>query len=506
MEPYAAATPIPAADAFAASTLTFTALVEDLAGPDMAGLTHAQVEDVLETRGRDLLRHLFQDHLDLRTLREELDLTRRVARGERPAGRSRLERGHHRDLATVVGTVTVRRCALREPGTRNVYPTDVVLSLPEGLHSHGLRRLAVREAVRSSYDTAHDAIERRCGPVLGKRQAEALVAAAAVDIPAFYRRTTPAPAPHETVLVISADAKGIVMRPEHLRPATAKAARRARPALRTRLGPGHKPNRKRMATLAVVYDTDPVPRRAHDVIAVPGGRSEQRLVRPGPSARGTWLTGSVAHDPATVIAAAFDHAAARDPQHVRPWVVLVDGARHQLDLIHDQATRHQAHPHVLLDLVHVLERLWTAAWCFHAPGDPKVEDWVAVHALDLLSGRLDHTLETIQAQADHTDLTNSQHATVAETLGYLRGNADHLHYDQALAHGWPIATGVIEGACRHLIGDRLDICGSRWGVPGAEALLTLRALIDNGDFDAYWDFHLAQEHTRIHQDAYQLSA
>jgi hypothetical protein len=494
------------ADPFTASARVFTALVEDLSGPPTAAMTHAQVEEVLDTRGRDLLRQLFQDHLDLRALREETDLTRRVDRGERPAGRCRLERGHHRDLAAMVGTVTVRRCALRAPGQPNLYPADVALSLPGGRHSHGLRRLAVLEAVRSSYDTAHAAIDRRCGPVLGKRQAEALVSAAAVDITAFYQRLVPAPATPETVVVLSADAKGIVMRPDGLRPATAKAAGRARPGLRTRLGPGHKPNRKRMATLAVVYDLDPVPRRSHDVIAVPGGRSEQRLVRPGPKARATWLTGSLAHDPATVIAAAFDHATARDPLHVRPWVVLVDGARHQLDLITEQAARHQVHPHILLDLVHVLERLWNAAWCFHAPGDTAVEDWVAVRALDLLSGRLDHALETIQTQAHEADLTEGQRATVAETLGYLRGNAGYLHYDHALTHGWPIATGVIEGACRHLIGDRFNICGSRWGVPGAEALLTLRALIDNGHFDNYWDFHLAQEHARTYQDAYQLSA
>jgi hypothetical protein len=503
MEPYA---PGPAADPFTASSVMFAALLADLSGPVTADLTHAGVEDFLDARGRDLLRQLFQDHLDLRAVREEHDLTGRAARGEHPAGRPRLERGHHRDLATVVGTVTVRRCALRGRGQPNGYPADVALSLPDGLHSHGLRRLTVLEAVRSSYDTAHDAIDRRCGPVLGKRQAEALVQRAAVDITAFYRQRVPAPCTAETLLVISADAKGIVMRPEGLRRATRTAAARARARFRTRLAPGQKANRKRMATLAVVHDAVPAPRRPHDVIGVPGGRSGHRLVRPGPQARATWLTGSVREDPQTVIAAAFDHAAARDPDHARTWVVLVDGARHQLDLIHAEAARHGVRPHILLDLVHVLERLWTAAWCVHAPGDPAAEDWVAARALDVLAGHTDHATDTIEAQAQAADLTDSQRNTVNETLGYLRGNADYLHYDQALAGGWPIATGVIEGACRHLIGDRLDIAGSRWGVAGAEAILTLRALIDNGDFDAYWRFHLAREHDRIHQDAYQLSA
>jgi hypothetical protein len=79
----------------------------------------------------------------------------------------------------------------------------------------------------------------------------------------------------------------------------------------------------------------------------------------------------------------------------------------------------------------------------------------------------------------------------------------HLGYNTALARGWPIATGVIEGACRHLVGDRLDITGARWGLQGAEAVLKLRALHTNGDFPAYWRFHLAQEHQRVHQARYQ---
>jgi hypothetical protein len=93
---------------------------------------------------------------------------------------------------------------------------------------------------------------------------------------------------------------------------------------------------------------------------------------------------------------------------------------------------------------------------------------------------------------------------------YLVNKEEYLRYQVALESGWPIATGVVEGACRHLIGDRLDITGSRWGVEGAEAVLRLRAVIDNGDFEAYWAFHLRREHDRVHQarhqDGYDLIA
>jgi hypothetical protein len=204
--------------------------------------------------------------------------------------------------------------------------------------------------------------------VAGKRQIEELVKAAAVDTGGFYAQRVPMPCTSEVLLVLSADGKGIVMRPEGLRPATRKAAAkdRGRGVFRTRLATGEKPCRKRMATLACVCDAAPARRRPHDVIAVPGGRSGERQARRGPHATARWLTGSVARDAKEVIAAAFDQAEARDRQHVRTWVVLAGGDRHQIEFIEAEAARRKVAVHLVIDLVHVLEYLWAAAWCFHA--------------------------------------------------------------------------------------------------------------------------------------------
>ncbi len=90
--------------------------------------------------------------------------------------------------------------------------------------------------------------------------------------------------------------------------------------------------------------------------------------------------------------------------------------------------------------------------------------------------------------------------------GYLTAKKPYLDYATALASGWPIATGVIEGACRHLVKDRMDITGARWGLTGAEAILKLRAVCANGDFDDYWPYHLRKEHERIHKARYDLAA
>ncbi|WP_374005154.1 hypothetical protein [Streptomyces ipomoeae] len=309
---------------------------------------------------------------------------------------------------------------MRAPGKLNIYPADDALALPPTWHSPGLRRLAVLEAARGSYDDAHRAMERRCGQVAGKRQMEELVRAAAVDVAASYTARTPVPSTSEVLLVLFADAKGIVMRPDALRPDTAKAAagkKRVRGVFRTRLASGEKSCRKRMAALACVYDAAPASRRPHDVIAVPGGRTGGRALRKGPRARAKWLTASVDRDAATVIAAAFDQAEARDLAHRRCWVVLVDGDRHQIELA--EAARRKVTIHLIVDLIHVIEYLWKASWCLHAKDDPTAEDWVAEHALALLHGRCAEAAARIARQADDLGLTTERRGGVEECVRYL---------------------------------------------------------------------------------------
>lgn len=154
--------------------------------------------------------------------------------------------------------------------------------------------------------------------------------------------------------------------------------------------------------------------------------------------------------------------------------------------------------------------LWGAAWSLHEAGDPAAEDWVAVKALAVLAGDSARAAAEITAAADAAGLQGSRRTGADACVRYLGNKHDYLRYDQALAAGWPIATGVIEGACRHLIADRLDIGGARWGLDGAEAILTLRAVISNGDFEEYWRFHLEREHQRLYpgikQGQYALGA
>jgi hypothetical protein len=444
-----------------------------------------------------LLRRLHQDHLDLRAARER---RREEVTGADGITRTRVEIGHRRDLVTVFGEVTVTRMAYRAPGAANLHPADADLNLPEEKHSHGLRELAVIEAVRGSFESAAAAITGATGVTVGKRQVEELARRAAVDVEAFHVVRRPGPAPDDRLLVLSFDGKGIVMRPEALREATAKAAA-ARRKLATRLSPGEKHGRKRMAELAAVYDAAPAPRAPADIIGPPGQDSQPR--QPGPAATAKWLTASVTDDIAAVITAGFDEAERRDPNHQRTWVALVDGNPAQIEAITAQAERRHVTVHVVCDFIHVLEYLWKAAWSFFEPGDPDAEDWVAAQALKILGGKAAAAAAGIRPRATTFGYAGAEREGADACAAYLTAKRPWLDYATALAEGWPIATGVIEGACRHLVKDRMDITGARWGLEGAEAILKLRALIASGDFGEYWPFHLRHEHQRIHQARYQ---
>lgn len=515
METYA---PTAGSDPFAASIGRFESLTCVLAGEQAAGWTHARLEEELDARGRELLRVLLQDHLDLRGRREAEAAreSKATAAGADGLLRPYREYDHPRLLASLFGLVGVARVAYRQKGLTNVYPADEALSLPAGRHSAGLARLAAIEVVRGSYDQALAAIERRCGHVASKQTLEQLVRSAAVDIDDFYHHRAPVPCTARTLLVLQADAKGVPMRPEALRPATRKAhqadkaGRAGRNGPKTRLSPGQKPHRKRMATLAVVHDAEPAPRRAHDIIASPDGRSGAHTPRPGPVAERTWLTGSIADPPGQVITAASGQAQARDPDHHRTWLALVDGAGHQLDLLHQHAADRGIDLRILLDFVHVTEYVWAAAHGFYPPGAEQAQTWVGGHLTTILHGQAARAAAEMTAEADQRHLPKTKRDAVNDCVRYLTGHLDQLHYDTALEAGWPIATGVIEGACRHLIGDRLVITGAHWGLPGAEAVLKLRALTDNGDFQPYWKFHLEREHQRLYptadQHRYQLAA
>ncbi len=490
-----ATSPLSESDAFSVSDAFYEGLVGFLRDVDASGLTHDELEARLDVDGRQLCRQLLQDHLDLRATREMRASSVRDANG---IVHRAVESDHRRTLETIFGEVTITRLAYRSKGAENLHLQDASLNLPAGRHSNGLSERCAIEAARGSYEEAKAAIERTTGVGLGKRQVEQLARRAACDVEGFYDRVTREPAEVTDALVITCDGKGIVMRPDALRPGTKKAAAQAKHKLKTRLSKGEKKDRKRMAELAVVYDCTPVTRGARDILA----RAEDGPKPEAPVARAKWCTASVASAASEVIKAAFDEAERRDPGHERPFVALVDGAKHQIDVIRTEANRRNITVTIICDVIHVLEYLWGAARCFYSETDPAGEAFVAEKALAVLEGKAGIVAGAIARKATTRGLAPEARKKADECASYLKSKAPYLGYPSALAKGWPIATGVIEGACAHLVRDRFDITGARWSLDGAEAMLKLRAVRTNGDWERYWQHHLAEEHARVHASRY----
>jgi hypothetical protein len=485
--------PVAGGGQFAASYVLFDRLVGWLAGDQSAGLTHAEVEERIHTEGIPVLRQLMQDHFDLHAGREQ-QLEEVIDADGQP--RSWAQQGRARQLATRFGPVTVTRIAYRSVGQADLHPQDAVSNLTVEKHSHGLRKLAAVEAARGSFTDAGAAIERATTVRIGKRQVEALAAAAAVDVDAFYTAHAPHWSADEHVLALSFDAKGVVMRPDGLRSATAKAA--VSQKLTARRSKGEKRNRKRMCEVAAVFDVTGAPRTIADILPEQAAQS----ATPAPVTSGKWLHASVTDDAAAVIAAGFAEADRRDPDHTRTWIALVDGNQHQIDRIRAEAKTRKITIPVVVDFIHVIEYIWKAAWCFHPEGDPNAEQWVRAQARQVLAGRAGIVAAAIRRKATYHGLDPGKRKPADTAAAYLLAKKPYLDYPTALERGWPIATGVIEGACRHLVKDRMDVTGARWGLDGAEAILKLRTLISNGDFDRYWTWHLAQEQQRVHNSRY----
>jgi hypothetical protein len=407
-------------------------------------------------------------------------------------------------MRTLFGEVVVTRRRYSALGRPSLFPMDRNLNLPNDKYSHGIRRSVAEKAAIASYDECVASIAERTGEPMPKRQAEELAVRAATDFDAFYDRqpVSQTIGASDDILVLSTDMKGIVVRTDDLRPATRRAAeRKPRNRLEKRLCAGEKRERKRMATVCAVYRIAPHVRTATEVIY--GSSPDGVLGTDPPRAQDKRVFASIEKDPAAAIDEMFREADRRDPDRRLRWVVLIDGDRTQIRRVLASAKKFGVdNIAVVQDFIHVIEYLWKAVTAFHAAGTKEAQTWVSEHAIRILRGEAAHVAAGIRRSATCRGITGSARKGVDTCANYLLRNKTRLGYDLAMQAGLPIATGVIEGACRHLVKDRMDITGARWSLKGAEAVLRLRSLRSSRDFEDYWAFHLAQEHRRHHLDHY----
>lgn len=464
-------------------------------------MSHRELEDLLHADGMELLRQLLQDHLDLRADRE--------LRLDSVVGSDGETRRHHRAetsraMMTVFGPVRPRGRAYEGRGLSALRPADAALNLPKERYSHGLQRRLSVEVSKNSFDDAVESIDTTTGGHVPKRQAEAVAQRAAVDFEAFYeQREGHVPSDEASVLVTTFDGKGVVVRHEDLRPATRKKAENTARKLNKRLSPGEKEHRKRMACVAAVYTTAPHVRTPEDIV----GDAKPALVtekprRPQPEGKRVWA--SLRKPPEAVIAAAFSEAEARDPEHKLDWVTLVDGNENQIRLAEAFAELSGQPVTIVVDLIHVSAYLWKAAIALNGGSTPQAEEWMQARLLRILGGNASLVAAGMRRSATKRGLPAATRKPVDTCANYLLKYKRFLQYDKYLSAGFPIATGVIEGVCRHLVKDRMDVPG-QWSLDGAEAVLRLRALRCSGDFDEYWLHHENAELQRNHVGRYASS-
>jgi hypothetical protein len=452
-------------------------------------LDHGERETVIGEEGRELQRRLLQATFDLDAAREERAAGVTSAAGIR---HGTVEAGHGRGVTSVFGPVRVTRMAYRNRREPNLYPADARQALPGDPYSLGMRSLAAFHLAAGGFGQAQEVIEARTGVTVGRAQLTGLAEDLAAWTDDFYeersRDAEEGEQPDGDVIMMQADGKGIALRPEYRKNAGKADA-------------GH-PGIKKMAEIVAVADFTPAIREPEDIAAPPA----RRQAHPGPKARDKWVPASVTESIEDMIAAAFEEAGRRDPERVRQRVFLVDGNKQQITAIQDQAEERGLKVPILIDYIHVSGYLGKAAAALH-PGNPAAAgQWADGQLLRVLHGRAKAVAATLtsvaaKTRADprtrHLDLTDMDKA-----ITYLTNNHKHMKYDKALANGWPIATGMIEGACRFVIEDRFGITGARWSPDGAEVILKLRAVVVNGDLGDYMRYYKERYRSEHHLARY----
>jgi len=464
------------------------------------GMSHAEVERGLRARGFDLMLMMYQAWLDVLSERERNEAERMAKQpGEQV-------RSWRRQVETDFGRAHLDRLGHKYPGQDATFPLDRRLNLPDELYSLEVRQHVALEAQRSSWQEVVETVGRCSGAHVPKRQAQELAQRAAQDFDAFYEQRM---APANDVLssraaeVASCDSKGVTMLESGLREETRKEAQEAKTeAVR---GDPMAPKKlrkhdKRMAIVTANWEQERHPRTAADVLANLDRKPGEKKPK-GPRPQNKRVSASVEKSQAQGISEMFDEMQRRNPMGERPNVVLVDGEEHQIEQVKQQAESRGMSIWIILDLIHVIHYLWMAANALCGKDATRTETWVRIFLERLLTTRACYVAAAIRCQATRMKLSEEDRKPVDKCCDYLLKYQDHLHYAQYLAEGFPIATGVIEGACRHLVQDRMGITGARWDVVGAEAVLRLRAIRCSGDWDEYWALHERLEFSRNHGSA-----
>jgi hypothetical protein len=413
-----------------------------------------------------------------------------------PEGQScqRLEELHERRYVSIFGEFKLQRTVYgsREGQKIEFVPLDNRLQLPQGVFSYVLQDWDQGFCVEQAFGPSAQAIER----ILGLRQSvdslERINEEMSEYVVDFWEaQAKPKARAQGEVLVVSGDGKGIVMR----RPDKAQV-----PAHRHK---GDKASHKRMATVGTAYTVDRYVRTPEEVLAAlfrDGAPPQER--RPTPQGKQVWASLSVDDGADSVSSVDIiytwlaDQVDRRNPSGTKEMVHVSDGQASLRTACLEYLPEENLTD--IADLFHVASYVWEAAHVFHHEGSAAAENFARERLLRVLQGRADGVVRGMREMGTKRGLTGAKKKTLNKVCAYLTANLDRMHYHEYLSKGYPVASGAIEGACRHLVKDRMERAGMHWTEEGAQAMLNVRSVYVNGDWEAYQSFRVNHETERLY--------
>jgi hypothetical protein len=409
---------------------------------------------------------------------------------------------HERKYVTIFGEYSLQRTVYSaRVGQKLVAPLDARLQLPGCKFSQLLQSWNQMMCAEQPYNQVSGVFEA----IFQLRQhVDSLerMSRRLSDDAEWFCWSRPAPPAEEEgeILVESADGKGVPIR----------HAADSRPIEEHQHRPGPKPDRKRMATVGVVYSVDRFVRTPEEVLAAlfhdPGtARPKEMPERPRPQHKWTYARMDDAPNGSETVkgqAAVFGWLdeqlrtrLKRRRTHV-PVVCLMDGQESLWSM--KQGTQSDLPTVEILDLLHVTPRLWVAANLFHPDDKAKAAAFVREQAERILHGRVKQVIHSLRARATRRGLSRKAKAHLGRICKYFEANRARMRYDEYLRQGYPIASGVVEGACRHVVKDRLERTGMSWTRRGAQAMLNLRAIWTCDQWDDFQAYRIDRENQRLY--------
>jgi hypothetical protein len=408
---------------------------------------------------------------------------------------ARLPQLHARRYVSIFGAFTLQRTVYGSRASQKIdfVPLDNRLQLPAADFSYVLQDWDQGLCVEQAFGQAQSTLARILDLKQSVDSLEHMNVDMAEQVQDFREnRPRPDPASEGPILVTSGDGKGIVMR---------RAA--AEPAAATHRSKGQKASQKRMATVGTVYTVDRYVRTAEQVLATLFRDGPKPPPRPVPCHKRVWASlpqaddnGNVRSSMAIVYDWMLNEVAERNRGLAKEMVHLGDGQ----ESLWQARQEHLPNYHMtdILDLLHVTPRLWQAAHVFYPEGSAVAEAFARERILRVLRGEVAGVVQGLRRMGTQWKLTGAKQKTLRQVCAYLSKNRERMQYHEYLAKGYPIASGVIEGACRHLVKDRMERAGMHWTPVGAQAMLDVRSTYVNGDWAEYQAYRIERETQRLY--------